>query len=117
MALTTGSATGDQGTTQNPQTLPAQTIGASSQTGAVQPGTSNNLLTSQNGLSLSSSSLTAVSLNPGAATASQTQTAPVTKTSSHHINPAFFAVSAILVLIAIGLFWGISRSAKSTTNY
>ncbi len=111
-------ATGDQGTTQNPQTVPtAQTIGgASSQSGGVQPGTAQAVLTSQNGLSLQNSTLTTVDLVTGAGSGTQAQAKPVVKQPAHHINPVLFTISIVLVVIAIGLFLAISRSAKNTTD-
>jgi hypothetical protein len=116
--LTIAPATGDQGTTQNPQTVPsAQTVGgASTKSGGVQPGTSRDVLTSQNGLSLQPSALTTVTLDTTASTGSQAQQAPTTQPAAHHVNPALFGISIALVLIAAGLFWVISRSAKSTTD-
>jgi hypothetical protein len=116
--LTTAPASGDQGTTQNPQTVPSgQSVsGASTQSGGVQPGTAQAVLTSQDGLSLRASALTTVNLNTTASTESQTRPVSETQQSDHHINPALFAISITLVLIAIGLFWFINHSAKSTTN-
>ncbi len=112
-------ATGDQGTTQNPQTVPTgETVGgASTQSGSVQPGTAKSILTSQNGESLSPSALTTVSLDAPAITQSQTiSPAGTAKPQPHHFNPALFAVSIALVLIAAGFFWAINRSAKTTTD-
>jgi hypothetical protein len=117
--LTTAPAAGNQGTTQNPQSAPSgQTIsGASAQSGGVQPGTAKDVLTNQNGLSLHTTALTAVSLDQTtSSTGSQAQPAPAVQKPAHHINPALIGISIILIIVAIGLFWMINRSAKSTTN-
>ncbi len=115
--LTIAPAAGNQGTTQNPQSVPSgQAIaGASARSGGVQPGTSKNVLTSQNGLSLHASTLTAVNLDTTASATAQAKPAPTAKKPDHHINPALVAVSIALIIIAIVLFWTINRSAKNTT--
>ena len=118
--LTTAPATGSQSTTQNPQTVPsAQTIGgASKQSAGVQPGTATSLLNSQNGVSLSATPLTIVDLsNTEASTAITTKSDAASIKPTHHVNTALIAISIGLVVVAIGLFWAIQRSAKSTTNY
>lgn len=106
-----------QANTQNPQSVPSGTNvgGASTQSGGVQPGTSKSILTSDNGLSLTPSAVTTVDLNATSSATSQPTADPVA--ASHHINPALLGISIALVVLAIGLFWGISRSAKSTTDY
>ena len=105
-------ATGQQTATQNPQAVPTQTVGASTQSGGVQPGTDRSLLTSPNGVSLNATPLTTVSLDTG----TQVESQPAALPAHHHANPVFFSVSIILCVIAIGLFWATTRSAKNTTK-
>lgn len=109
-------ANGQQNTTQNPQTAPKQPVGATTQSGNVQPGTADSLLTSQQGVGLQNQALTTVSLaNTGTqnSTSSAGQNAQPTK---HHVNPALISIPIILCVVAVVLFWWITRSAKSTTD-
>lgn len=120
MDLTTAPASGgSQSTTQNPQTVPSgQAIaGATPQSRGVQPGTSRDVLTSQNGLSLSGSSLTTVSLNnTTAGTTVGAGSAASTQKTEHDVNFALLALAAVLVVIAMAFFGVLNRSAKNTTN-
>lgn len=114
MALSIEPAEGQQTTTSNPQTLPTQTIGASAKSGGVQPGTAASLLNSQQGVSLGNPDLTTVNLGP----ATQTQTAASPRPAQparHSINATWLGIPVILVLVAVGTFWIMHRSAKSTT--
>jgi len=112
--LSVGQPTSDQATTQNPQTAPTQTIGASTQSGGVQPGTSTSLLTDSQGVNLQTRPLTTVSL--ATTTPSQTSSTTAAKPAQHHMSPALFIIPVALVVIAAALFWAMSRSAKSTTD-
>jgi len=119
MDLTTAPASGSQGTTQNPQTVPSGRAisGASTQSSGVQPGTASDVLTSQNGLSLSNSPLTTVSLdNASAETGSTVAAAPAAPKAEHHVNAVFLMAAAVLVVAAMAFFWTINRSAKNTTD-
>lgn len=111
--LSVGQPTSDQATTQNPQTAPTQTIGASTQSGGVQPGTSTSLLTDSQGVSLQTRPLTTVSLAAGT---SQTSSTSAAKPAQHHVSPSLFIIPVVLVVIAAAMFWAMSRSAKSTTD-
>lgn len=109
--LTTTAATGTQTTTQSPQTSSAAGF-ANSPSSGVQPGTAESTLQSkQGGIPLGQASLSTVSLN----TATVAKPRIVTP-KSHHINPALFGVSLLLLVVAVGLFWTTSRSVKTTTN-
>lgn len=112
--LTVGQPTNDQATTQNPQTAPTQTIGASTKSGGVQPGTATSLLTDSQGVSLQTRPLTTVSLAAG--TPSQTSSTTAAKPAQHHVTPALFIIPVVLCLVAAAMFWAMSRSAKSTTD-
>lgn len=114
--LTIAPATGDQVTTQNPQTVPKPTVGASTQSGGIQPGTPKDVLNSVNGVSLHSTPLTVVNLSTATATVSDPPSQPVTKPAKHHVNPGILIVSVLLVVIAIALVAAIARSAKNTTD-
>jgi hypothetical protein len=48
-----------------------------------------------------------------ATTSSAAVTAPKSK---HHVNGGLLGISIGLFVIAVIIFWGISRSAKNTTN-
>jgi len=114
--LTVGQPAGAQAATQNPQSIPTQSIGASAQSGGVQPGTASSLLSSGNGSALHGTALTTVSFG---STIAGTQTSNKTSNSapaSHHVNALVFIIPALFCVIAIGLFWQMTRSAKSTTD-
>lgn len=115
--LSVGAPTGDQSTTQSPQTAPTQTIGAPKQAGNVQPGTAASLLTdSQGGVGLSSQPLTTVSLKAGATTTGTTGSTTQPAKPAHHMDAALFIIPIAFCVAAIAMFWVIQRSAKSTTN-
>lgn len=113
--LTVGQPTGQQGSTQNPQAIPAQSIGASTQTGSVQPGTSKNLLNGQNGMPIGGSALTTVSLD-NTGTGTRTSAEPAHSAPQHHVHAWVFIIPAVFCLVAIGMFWQMTRTAKSTTD-
>lgn len=114
--LTITPATGNQTTTQNPQTVPTQTVGAPTKSSGVQPGTATALLTSQQGVDLGNAAVTTVNLNPTTpATISQTGQTPAPATT-HSVHAVWLTIPAVLCLIAVGVFWAMQRSAKSTTN-
>jgi hypothetical protein len=75
--------------------------------------TQHVLLGSQDGENLGAAQLTTVSLNPTAAVSS---TSTAAAKPERHVNAGFFAVSAVLIVIAVVLFWAMSRSAKNTTD-
>lgn len=115
MALNaTTNSSGGQTTTQSPQSAVGSGVGGT-QTGGVQSGTPNNLLTSSNGISLSGTALTTVSLNPGTATKASTTTVPLASPIKHHVNSVLLGFSGLLIVVAIVLFWVANRSVKSTT--
>ncbi len=118
MALSIAPANGQQTTTQNPQTAPAPVAGASNQSGGVQPGTAVNLLTSTQGEPLSNQALTTVNLgsDPQALHTETSTSQPSPQPDNHKINPAILSIPVILCLVAVIMFWIMSRSAKSTTN-
>ena len=109
--LTATTSSGQQTTTQNPQTATAQTDNAAAQAQAVQPGTATSLLNSQQGLTLAPGALTTVDLTATTTQATPKPVVPPTK----HINAGLLGISAVLVVVAIVLFWWTGHSAKSTT--
>jgi hypothetical protein len=70
-------------------------------------------LTSNQGISLSGSPLTTVDLSGSTTTQSQAKTSAATK---HHVNGVLLGASIALVVVAVALFWAVSRSAKNTTD-
>ncbi|HVA11498.1 MAG TPA: hypothetical protein VNG32_05035 [Candidatus Dormibacteraeota bacterium] len=117
MGLSISSGDGGQTSTQSPQGL----VGSGSTTAAasnVQPGTATTLLTTGSGIALYPTQLPTVSVN----TAPQTTTTstPVVATTiqtKHHISGGLLGISAGLFIVALVVFWIITRSAKNTTNY
>lgn len=114
-AATSSGGSADQATTQNPQTAAPQSDNAAAPAQSVQPGTATSLLASQTGLALTPGALTTVDLS--SATASQaTATKPAAKPlQSQHLNPILLVLSIGLCVVAVVLFWIMSRSAKNTT--
>jgi hypothetical protein len=110
--LTIAPATGQQTATQDPQAATTQAVGAPAQSGDVQPGTINSLLTSTQGVSLSGTPLTTVNLTGS----TQAQPDQASQPAHHHINYGLYGVSILLCVVAAVLFWATSRSAKNTTK-
>ncbi|HVX23892.1 MAG TPA: hypothetical protein VG992_00920 [Candidatus Saccharimonadales bacterium] len=110
MALTTGSNTGSQTTTDSPQSTTTATL-PGAKTGNVQTGTANSLLTSTNGVPLHAAPLTTVSLSTTSA-----GTAVPTPVKPHHVNVPLISISVLLFVVAAASFWATARSAKTTTK-
>ena len=114
LSVTTGSDT-DASKTQNPQTA----VGANNQaakSGDVQPGTAQNLLVNSqasDGIPLTNTPLSVVNLATGTRADAQTNVVPA---APHHMNPALLIFSVVLFVVAIGMFYATSRSAKNTTK-
>lgn len=113
--LTTGTGSGVQSTTQTPQSAGQGATGGT-QSSNVQPGTATALLSSPGGLPLQGTKLTTVSLN-AATPATVASVSPATSPPKHHVNTALFGFSALLLAVAVVLFWATSRSVKNTTQY
>ena len=107
---TSTSEAGTQTSTQSPQTSTLANNFGGQQSEQVQPGTAQNVLTSQNGIPLHATQLSTVSL--AKPVSSQTPAAP---TVARHIHPELFIFSGLLLIIAVVLFWTASRSTKNTT--
>jgi hypothetical protein len=110
--LTTVNGSGEQTTTQSPQSA-TQPAATGTLSGSLQPGTASNLLNGQGGVALHGTSLSTVSLS-AASPATTASTAAVTPVK-HHPIPALYGVSTLLLVIALILFWTTSRSVKITT--
>ena len=113
--LTTGTGSGVQSTAQTPQSASQGTTGGT-QSSSVQPGTATALLSSPGGLPLQGTKLTTVSLN-AATPATVASVSPAAALPKHHVNTALFGFSALLLVVAIVLFWTANRSVKNTTQY
>ncbi|HVX57506.1 MAG TPA: hypothetical protein VHA37_07280 [Candidatus Saccharimonadales bacterium] len=115
--LSIAPADGQQNVTQDPQTAPKQPVGSTTQSGKVQPGTADSLLTSSQGVGLHGQSLTTVSLvDTGTQTAASTSASSPAVPAKHHVNAAAISIPIIFCIAAVVAFWAVSRSAKSTTN-
>jgi hypothetical protein len=110
--LPTAQSSGQQTTTQDPQSATTQTVGASTQSAGVQPGTASALLNSTSGVGLTPTALTTVAFNP----TTQAQTIPETPPVRHQTNYVLYGMSIVLCLAAIVLFWATTNSAKNTTK-
>ena len=114
MALTTTTGSGTQTTTGTPQSVGAPTTSAA-KAGSVQSGTARSLLTSSQGVSLSNTPVTTVSLNATATNATTSAQTVNTSPTSHAINPVALGFCGLLFVAAVLLFFVTSRSAKNTT--
>lgn len=114
--LTAVNGSGDQAATQSPQSASQPATGDTASSG-VQPGTATSLLNGgQGSVQLHPSALSTVDLGGGAGAATGTVAGTAAKTATrHHVNPVLFGVSALLLVVAVVLFWTTSRSVKSTT--
>jgi hypothetical protein len=113
MALSTTTNPAQQSNTQNPQTAGQSNL-PGSQTGGVQPGTSQNLLESQGTIPLGNQQLTTVNLNPVTAASVQPQPQPKAPVE-HHLNHGLILLTIVLLLVAAASTALINRSAKNTT--
>jgi|ERR1039458_783842 hypothetical protein len=117
MGLSISSGDGAQTSTQSPQGL----VSSGSATAAasnVQPGTASTLLTTGNGIALYPSQLPSVNVNTAPqATTSSNSVVATTVQPEHHISGGLLVISLSLFIIALVVFWIITRSAKNTTNY
>ena len=108
--LPTTTSSQSQSTTQSPQNSAAYNGYRGQLSSQVQPGTSTNVLTSNQGVPLRGAALPSVRL-----TASTQQTPPAA-TAPRHIHPVLFIFSFLLFVAAIALFWSASRSVNTTTK-
>jgi hypothetical protein len=102
--------------TESPQNLVNPTANAALSSN-VQTGTASSLLTAQTGILLKQTAPTTVSLNNTSLGTPITQTPTTTHSSKHHINVVLLGACIVVVVIAVAVFWIITRSAKNTTNY
>lgn len=119
--LKTTTNSGTQTTTKTPQAAGPANSGAA-RSSQVQPGTAREALTTgAGGVPLRGGALTTIDLS-----AHQAETATTTTLTSppgppvppqSPINPILLGGSGLVLLVAIVLFIGISRSAKNTTDY
>ncbi len=118
--LSVGSGYGSsQSNTQSPQTLVNPTVNPTPNAttgGNVQPGTTTSLLNaSANGVKLQSMPLTTINLN---SSTQQTQSLPAPpRRPVRHVNGALLGVCIALIIVAIAIFWWMTKSSKNTTNY
>jgi hypothetical protein len=114
--LTATSNSQSQTTAQGSSLQPTgQASGSGTPSSNVQPGTSTSLLSNGGeGVALHGSALSTVDLS-GQATASASVAAPKPVKPIHHVNPALFGLPAVLLVLAIALFWLTKRSVKITT--
>jgi len=121
LSITAGNGgAASQASTQNPQTSAGSGAPGAAPSSSVQPGTATTLLNGgQNvsGVPLHNTALPTVNLvaPPTPAPAAVSQAA--TTSSKHHVNSTLLGFSIVLFVAAIGLFWAVSRSVKSTTKY
>jgi hypothetical protein len=115
--LTATSGSGEQTTTQSPQAATQPSTGGTVSSG-VQPGTATSLLNGQGSVQLYPTSLPTVGLSGAtgaAATGTVAAATPAKPVAKHHANPVLLGSSALLLVVAIVLFWITSRSVKTTT--
>ncbi|HWB38688.1 MAG TPA: hypothetical protein VG604_00410 [Candidatus Saccharimonadales bacterium] len=56
--------------------------------------------------------------NLGQSSSASISTAPTVPLSAkHHFNPVFLGFPAVLILIAVAMFWFTKQSSKNTTEY
>jgi hypothetical protein len=116
--LSISSSGGSQTTTQNPQGLVSSGTASTEAASNVQSGTATALLTTPTGIALHPSQLPTIAVNTSSEPSLPTSSASVaTAPPKHHVSSALLGISAGLFIIAIIIFWAITRSAKNTTNY
>ena len=111
--LPTAGTSQSQSVTQDPQSG-VQSINTGTQSSGLQPGTANNLLNGQSGVTLSNPALPSVNLGGNGAT-STTASQPAPAVQKHHVSPALLGFPVVLVLLAAVSAWSINRSAKAAS--
>jgi hypothetical protein len=116
LSISSGSGTQQAGT-QSPQNSVGS--GVNTEAGSnVQPGTATSLLTTTSGIALTPSQLPTINVNESAQPSTSTNSvATTTVQPKHYISGGLLGVSIGLFIIALVVFWVITRSAKTTTNY
>jgi len=117
MALSTsteGSINGQVRTT-NPQTA-GQPASGGARSGSVQPGTATSVLTSQQGVALHATALPSITIGATPTQTSAVSNPPSPPAPKHHINPTLLGFPALLVIVAVVLFWTARRAEKITTE-
>ena len=108
------SSSQSQTTTQSPQAS-AQSLGGTTQSSSVQPGTTTALLNSGSGsVALHPMPLTSVSLSTAQPTTDQT-VATAAK-PAHHTDPVFFGLAVVLFAAAALLYWLAGRAEQSNLH-
>lgn len=114
LPITSGNPGDSQVNTSNPQSVPGASGGPSTNSGNVQPGTTNTLLEAKaGGVALGNQNLTTVNLNP----VTSSPVGPPIVVKTHHASPAMVGLVIGLFVLAIVAFVITQKSAKSTTNY
>lgn len=112
-SLNTVTQSGSQSETQSPQTA-GTSNGNASNASSVQPGTTQDILTSAGGVPLGGSNVTTVDLAKTNATTVQTSGAQTTSTKQQ-ASPVFLGFAGVLFIAAIFVFIAMNRSEKNTT--
>lgn len=120
-SLSISSSGGTQTTTQSPQNLVSPDSSTEAAT-SVQPGVSNvqpETSSSPSGIALHPTQLPVVNVNTsaGPVSSSSSSTVAVDTKPKHHINAGLLGASIGLFIVAVVIFWLITKSAKNTTNY
>jgi hypothetical protein len=110
MALDAVTNSGQQTASGSPQAAGQPSTGAAPASG-VQPGTAASLLNGPGSIQLSTPQLTTVSLGAGSSATISSQPPKL----KHHVNATLLVICGLVLLLAIGLVWQMTRSAKSTT--
>jgi hypothetical protein len=109
-----------QAKTQSPLASVGSNAPAAASSGKVQPGTANSLLAQQGsngeGISLHSTPLSVVNLNPTQTQATTAQPSVDLQNQKHHLNPVLLGLAVGLLVLAVIFFWVTARSAKNTTH-
>ncbi len=103
-----------QANTQTPQSSVGP-AGNSTSSGNVQPGTASSLLETDNGgIRLTNQILPTVTV--GATSTGTVQAAKSdARAGKHHANVFLLGLAVVIFVLAVGFFWSIFRSEKSTT--
>lgn len=104
------SATGEQATTQSPQSATPGSIGGQTPT-SLQQNAASSLLTSQNGVTLYPTVLSSASLNN--LTSSTVAQATPQKATSHRVDTPLLSISLVLLVAAIIMVWLANKSAET----
>jgi hypothetical protein len=107
--LSTTTKGGSLSSTSSPQSFGQSNL-SGAESSSIQSINASNLLTSNNGIALGSSSPSTASLSTGSS-----NTSSASNSNQHHASGVLVGIVVVVFIVAIGLFWRTFNTANNTT--